>query len=274
MVALAIAPAVAAAAPSTTVKTSGLRVSWPAAKNVTVAPGTSYGVRVHRTASAPKAAKVRVTVTRLKKGAQPAKVVLRQTIRRGTATLRVAKQAGTSYRVVVRVGKRSWRTTVTVGGTPSPSTPPAPKPGPTVPYAPETCAPSGYLVAPTEATIRPREAGGSLQFSVVNNGRSTLVYGMADGWERLDGATWTWVAPPAGLVYPAIAMIAQPGDVRTGTAGLWWLTPGTYRVTLDAACLYGGTDVRPARDIKLVSGPVTVTAAPLSLEGDIAPLPW
>lgn len=254
----AAAPAASAAgldatpAVRTVVNASGLRISWPGTTAVPrVAPGTTFVVRVRRTAKAPRNARARITITRLAHGTTKRRTVRRATVRRGTASVRVGRTAGVRYRLVVRVDKRTWRSTVEVAA-PAPVTP--------APLPPQPCAPAGHLVAPDTATV-----GAVIPLGVVNSGAAHLGYGAATTLQRLVDGVWGPVPAsgmPRDLAYPLWLRSAEPGTTGENATTIWsTLEPGVYRVgqPVDASCRSGTASI-PADPASLVlySNPITV----------------
>lgn len=256
-VTLAGAPATSAAetdrspVPRTVVKTSGLRVSWPSSADRTrLAPGSILAVRVQRTAKAKRTVRARITVTRLARGVTKRRVVRRATVRRGTTSIKVSRKVGTRYRLAVRIGARTWRSTIKVGGPFAP----------TAPSTPEACVPAGHLEAPTSATV-----GSRVPLAVVNTGTAILAFGAATGRERLVASGWVPVQPPLGLAYPMWLRSTRPGATGEHGGTIWaTMEPGTYRITLPvtATCGQDGGAATPAEQpaITLHSGPIAVTS--------------
>lgn len=269
----ALAPG-ASAAPRTTVAASGLQVSWPTiAAETAVAPGSTHRISVRRTGAASRSSRVRVTVTRRLSGNGPAKVIVRRVVRRGSVKLRVSRRAATTYRVVVRIGSRSWQHGFQVAKPTDvgPATPPPPTTAPLgPPQGPRPCsaqdAPIAELQLPAQAVV-----GSNLAGTVVNRSPGTVTFGRATGWDRQDGDSWTPVTPAPGLAYTSDAILVRPGG--TGALGfqVWsTLTAGVYRATLSVTCFVGADLPSASRaatprsavpgSFVAVSNPVTVTA--------------
>src|SRR5690606_5633874 len=156
--------------------------------------------------------------------------VRRATVRRGTTSVRVGRTAGVRYRLVVRVARRTWRSTVEVA---APSAPVAP-----APPAPEPCAPAGHVEAPDTATI-----GSVIPLGIVNSGAANLTYGAATTFQRLVDGAWGPLPPSIGmpddLAVPLWLRWVAPGATGQNAATIWsTLEPGVYRIgqPVDATC--------------------------------------
>lgn len=240
----------------TVVKASGLRISWPGTAAVSrVSPGTTLVVRVQRTAKAPRSTRARITITRLAHGTTKRLTVRRATVRRGTTSVRVGRTAGVRYRLVVRVAKRTWRSTVEVG---TPTAPVAPAPRP-----PEPCVPAGHVQAPDTATI-----GSVIPLKLLNTGTALLDYAAPTVLQLFVEGAWgplpASFAPPGDMAYPAWAATMLPGTTGENATTIWaTLEPGVYRVgqPVGAYCRSGTTSFRAEPDsLVLYSNPITVAA--------------
>jgi hypothetical protein len=238
LVLLAVAPAAAQAAAfdRSAVRSAGLSVTWPVkAKGATLAPGSAVEVLVRRTGHASRG-RVVVSLTRVSARGRALELVARRYGPGRFATALPNVWAG-RFALVLRVGRRSWRTIIRTSAQRPVVVPPAPKLD--TPAGPSTGMGSGCAteagtpsasVALARTTAR---AGETVPFTLENTGTACLVFGVAYTWQRLAGAGWQDVPCPEGgpCVVPLLALSLPPGMHYTADATVYsTMTPGRYRL--------------------------------------------
>jgi hypothetical protein len=205
---LLAAPASAAAKPpdKATLKREGVRLRWPA--TTTMAAGDVIEVPV-------KSKRRRVTLSLTTNG----RVVARRTLRNGT--FRATLGGPGTYALRLVVGKRRYRSQITV---PAPPAPPPPAP----------CWKATGTSATLGLSTSTARAGDTLTIAITNTSDGCLFTGVGYQIEQLqpDGS-WTLANP--GQIFITLAVIVRPGETYTKPATVpAGLPPGRYRVS-DAA---------------------------------------
>lgn len=209
---LLIAAPAAQAAPS-------VKVTWPSERQV--APGERIAVTVASKRT------VRVSVVRTNAAGKPIATVARRSLKRGTLSATL-ERAGT---YAVRVGARS-RTLRVVAPPATPAPPPtsvAPLLGPVMIDSAD-CARATNPTLTVQPIAAPVTVGTSFSYFVQSTSDGCIVMGLNHGLEHLE-ADGTWKPVPWEIVFPAIAVLIQPGATQQrGVHIPADATPGRYRI--------------------------------------------
>jgi len=215
---------------------ASVKVTWPSTRELS--PGATVSVTV-----AAKRA-VKLSIVRTNAAGTPIATVARRSLKRGTLSARLDR-VGT---YAVRVGERSRK--LAVLAPPAPPSIPAPLPSAPVMIDSADCVRATNPTV-TVLPIPPVTVGTSFSYVVQSTSDGCILMGLSHGLEHLQ-ADGTWKQVPWDLVFPAMAVLIQPGATdQRGVHIPADAAPGSYRIIQPFAA-------EPA--------PFEVVAAPASAE--------